>query len=284
MNLNYNVLNIGFKIKRKKFGIGELIFLVLFGGAFTGAGFLAINGLKVDFGWARTYGEVVSSSSKISDGSTTHTPVVRYSVDGQEYWITSSISSGFAPTIGEKREVAYNPDQPNQAKIVEGIGTMWWLWLFPISGVIILVIAPISFILSLRRSSTINNLVQKGMKLQGILSDIQSSGNNNGSYKIIVSAPDSTGTVHNYISDSLDGVAGLSLTNFQNNPIPIDVYIDPANPQNYYVDISGIPNLTPQRISELIQSAIKGKQPKSILDTQQTIDTNKNTQPPISKL
>lgn len=285
IGFNSNMLGNGFRVKRQKFGVGSLIFLLLFGGVFAGAGFFAINSSRIDSNWQRTSGEVIDSSSRVSDGSTTYTPVVKYSVNGQEYQTTSSFSSSFAPAIGEKREVAYNPVQPSQAKIVEGAGTTWWLWLFPVIGVGILVIAPISFIRSLKRSSAINNLVQTGQKLQGVLTDIQSTGgNNNGSYKIVVSATDNAGTVQNYVSDSLNGVAGLALADFHNNPIPIDVYIDPINPHNYYVDISDIPNLTPERITQLIQSATKTAQPQTIMNTGQATPPADNLQPPLPKL
>lgn len=286
IQLNSNMLGNGFKAKRQKFGVGSLIFLLLFGAVFAGAGFFAINSSKVDPNWTRISGEVVDSSSRISDGSTTYTAVVKYSVNGQEYQTTSSFSSSFAPTIGEKREIAYNPSQPNQAKVVEGAGATWWLWLFPIIGVAILIIAPVSFIKSLKRSSEINNLMQTGQKLQGILTDIQSAGsNNNNSYKIVVSATDNTGTVQNYVSDSIGGIGGLAMADFQSNPIPIDVYIDPTNPQNYYVDIADIPNLTPERITQLIQSAAKTAQPQTVLNAQQpTVPPADNSQPPFPKV
>jgi len=71
-------------------------------------------------------------------------------------------------------------------------------------------------------------------------------------YNLIVSAS-YNGVVNNYISDSLNGVAGLAMSDFNNNPISIDVYINPLNPEEYYVDISDIPTLTPDRIIELIK-------------------------------
>ena len=103
--------------------------------------------------------------------------------------------------------------------------------------------------------------MQSGQKLQGILVDVQSEGSdNNSGYKIVVSATDTSGAVQNYVSDSLTGIGGLAIADFRSNPIPIDVYIDPANPQNYYVDVADIPNLTPERIGELIKSAMQNKQ------------------------
>lgn len=274
----------GFKVKRQKFGVGILIFLVIFGAVFTGAGYFALNSSSVDAGWQRVSGEIVSLSNGTSDGSTTYSPVVKYSVDGEAYRVTSSFSSSFAPTIGETREVAYNPAQPNQAKVVEEAGTTWWLWVFPLSGVAIIVIAIISFIKSLQRSGEIRRLMQTGQKLQGVMTDLQSTGTNNNGSKIVVSAVDATGATQSYLSDSITGIGGIAMADFQTNPIAIDVYVDPLNPKNYYVDIADVPGLTPQRISELLQSAAKRVQTQTVAAPQPTTPPVDNPQPPIPKL
>ncbi len=167
INFNSNMLGSGFKVKRQKFGVGSLVFLLIFGAAFVGAGFLVINGVQIDSSWQRTNGEVVDVYDRTDNGSTTYGPVVKYSVNEQEYQMTGSLSSSFIPTVGERREVAYNPQQPNEAKLVEGIGATWWLWLFPVLGIGMMVVALISFIRSLKRSNTINDLIRTGYKVQG---------------------------------------------------------------------------------------------------------------------
>jgi hypothetical protein len=256
MNLNLNPTMTNFKVRRQNFGIGSLLFLFVFGAVFTGAGVSILNSHRIDPNWTKVTGEIIESSSRISDGSTTYSPVVKYEVNGRSYRVASSIGSSSYPNIGEKREVAYNPTRPDQSKVVEGIGSTWWLYIFPLAGIICLALAPYLFIRSVKRSGNINRLMQSGQKLQGILVDVQSGGgNNNSGYKIVVSAADPSGTVQNYVSDSLTGIGGLALADFRNNPIPIDVYVDPINPQNYYVDVADIPNLTAERISELIKSA-----------------------------
>ncbi len=258
MNINFNSNMItGFQARRRKFGIGSLMFLILFGAVFTVAGAFALKSTQIDPSWPRISGQVISSSSHISNGSTTYVAVVQYQTNGQTYQVTSGIGSSSYPRIGDTRQVAYNPSQPNEAKLVESASSTLWLYLFPVIGIACLVLAPYAFIKSLRRSSHIKSLIQNGQKLQGILTDIQNMGsnNNNNSYKIVVSATDNTGTVQSYISDTLGGIGGLGMADFRNNPIPIDVYINPANSRDYYVDVSDIPGLTPGRIAELIKSA-----------------------------
>ncbi|QQS18043.1 DUF3592 domain-containing protein [Candidatus Saccharibacteria bacterium] len=250
-----------YKARRQKFGIGSLLFLMLFGAIFTGVGVFALISNKVDPSWTRVTGEVVDSSSHRNDGSTTYSPIVQYEVNGQSYRVASSISSSSYPRIGEKREIAYNPVRPDQSKVVQSASTQWIIYLFPMVGVACLAIAPYAFIRSARRSNNINQLMQSGQKLQGILVDIRPDGsNNNSGYKIVVAATDPSGAVQNYTSDSLTGIGGLAVADFRNTPIPIDVYIDPLRPQDYYVDVADIPNLTPQRIGELIKSATQNKQ------------------------
>lgn len=278
MNIGFNSnMATGFKTRRQKFGVGSLIFLVLFGAIFTGAGVAALKQTKIDPSWTRVTGEVVDLSSHTSDGSTTYSPIVKYEVNGRSYRVASSISTSSYPSIGEKREIAYNPSRPDQSKVVEGAGSTWWLYLFPAVGIACLVIAPVSFIRSVKRSGNINRLMQSGQKLQGILVDVQSEGsNNNSGYKIVVSATDTSGTVQNYVSDSLAGIGGVAMADFRNNPIPIDVYVDPANPQNYYIDVANIPNLTPERIGELIKFATQNKQGGTFADRE------KPSTPPIN--
>ncbi len=267
MNISFNNAdNTNFKVRRQKFGFGSLILILIIGAVFAAAGGFAYKSMQVDKSWPRIQGEIVDVSKNISNGSTTYTPIIKYVVRGTNYQVTSSSSSSFYPTIGGKKEIAYNPSQPDQAKVIEGSGITMLILLFPAIGVLMLILGPTLFIRSVKRSQRIKSLMESGQKIQGIIVDIKSMGsNNNTAYKIVVAANDNLGTVQNYTSDSLSGTAGLAMTDFRNNPIPIDVYIDSANPQNYYVDISDIPNLTPQRIGDLIKSAVTNNQMKSVV-------------------
>ncbi len=279
INLNSNMMG-GLKTKRQKFGIGSLIGMLLFGVIFAGGGIFALTSNNVDSSWTRVSGKVVRSSSSTSDGSTTYTPVVEYSADGKSYEVTGSIGTSSHPSIGSSREVAYNPEHPDQGKVIESAGAMWFVYLFPIIGILTILYAPYQFIRSRKRDAAINNLVQTGQKSQGVLVDIQNQNTSNNStnstntYRIVVAATGPDGTVQNCVSDPLTGIGGLAMANFRNTPIPIDVYFNPTNPQEYYVDVSDIPNLTPERIGELLKSTVS-KQPDS------TVTGEKPPMPPI---
>lgn len=268
------------KVRRQKFGVGSLIILLVFGVVFTGAGLLIIKSSRIDPSWTKVTGRIVSSSTHINNGSTTYAPVVQYQVGEQLYTVTGSISSSAYPAIGSQRQIAYNPAQPQNAKVVEGASSKVFLYIFPAIGIGLLLFAPIAFVRSLRRNGDITNLVQTGQKLQGVLTDIQTSfgANNASSYKVVVSATDSTGSVQTYISDSLTGIGGLAMADFRTHPIPIDVYVNPANPKDYYVDVSDVPNLTPDRIASLLQSAT-GQQVNTFAGGEQP-NVASPTQPP----
>lgn len=278
----------GYKIKRQKFGIITLIFIMLVGAAFLAMGLLVLKSSSVDKTWVKIQGKVVNISRNTNSGSTMYSPVVSYVVNDTTYEKTSSSSSSILPAVGSTREVAYNPSNPNEAKIVEGNGSNFIVMLFPLTGLAILIIAPILFIKSSIRSKNINNMVKSGQKIQGIIVDIKSTGNGtNNTYTVVASAADASGQVQYYTSDHLNGLGGLAMADYRNNPIPIDIYIDPSNPKNYYVDISDIPNLTPERIMGLARSAATSTQPTSlnpIVDPQtQAQQTPPSPQPPTTQ-
>jgi hypothetical protein len=155
-------------------------------------------------------------------------------------------------------------------------------WQFPIIGIAISLIGVFLLVRSLIRARNIKNLIRTGQKLQGVLIDVQTTQDNHkrNTYQIVVSATDSMGVVQNYVSDRLNSIGGLAMMDPRTNPIPIDVYVDATNPQNYYVDISDIPNLTPERIIELLQTAAKTAQPQTIYPQQSTPPITETAQIP----
>lgn len=83
MNINLSSNPANLNLRRQKFGIISLVFMLLFGGAFMGAGVFALNSIQPDPNWTKVTGDVVEASSSSSSGSTSYTPVVRYVVNGQ---------------------------------------------------------------------------------------------------------------------------------------------------------------------------------------------------------
>lgn len=106
--------------------------------------------------------------------------------------------------------------------------------------------SPILFVRSLRRSKIIKNLMQIGEKILGVVVRVKIIGGPKGinHYRIIVSATDKTGIVQEYISDPTNSYADLTVIDFNRNQIPADVYVNPVDSKQYYVDVDSIPDLT----------------------------------------
>ncbi len=242
--------------KRNTFGVGSLIGLLILGAMFLGIGGIIVASSQIDSTWTRVDGTVVGSD-RSSTNDSAYTPIVSYTVNGATYQVKSSISTSSYPTVGSTMQVAYSPSSPANAKIVAGKSTMVLLLIFPAIGLIMLILAPVLFVRSRKRGQAIEQLIQTGQKVTGVMTDIKQTGSKNGSstYKLVVSAADASGTVRQYTSDSLTGMIGLVMASFQGKAMPIDVYLDPGNPDHYYVDISDIPSLDAQSITRLVNSA-----------------------------
>lgn len=225
---------------------------------FLGVGGFITQETSIDPSWAKTTGTVVSvvtDHARYSSGTGTHTPVIEYTVRDQKYRVTSQISDGTYPDVGTSREVAYNPAQPGEAKVVGSVVNRGFLFIFPLVGLGLVILGPILYLRSRRRGRAIQRLMQHGYKLEGVLTDLQSPDGGK-SIKVVVSAIDPAGTPRTYVSDPINGLGLLTLSDeLTRNPLKIDVYVDPANPQNYYVDIADLPELNAERINLLVQRA-----------------------------
>jgi len=256
------------KPKRATFGVGGLITTTIVGILFVFIGIFAITILKPDPTWLTVQGKVLSvtQTTASSSQSAMYVPVVQYTVGGVNYTLTSSESSSQSPTIGDSAEVLYNPASPTQAKVKQSAVFSVLVWLLPIAGILVFIAGIVGFIRSRNRTARIQNLLSSGVKVQGVVSEVSARQSNNTgvssndnssvSYIIRVSATNLSGVVQTYTSDSVVGFGALALADFRTTPIAIDVYLDPSDATNYYVDISEIPNLTPARIAEMVASAI----------------------------
>lgn len=278
MNLNISSGMLGglnTKTRRKTFGTANFAATLVVGIVFVVAGIAMYRSTNIDPQWVRVDGQVISNtpyssssntdSSNGSGSSTTYTQTVGYSVKATTYKVTSSLASNSQAAIGSSKSVAYNPANPAEAKIVQGSSSKLFAAIFAAIGLFIVVVAPFAYLRSKHRGQAIASLQQSGVKVTGLVVNILSNGPENvdanrsqngtsGGYKIVVAAPDLQNVTQQYTSDSLSGLGGLAISDFATHAIPIDVYLDPSNPANYYVDISDIPNLTADRIKDMVRS------------------------------
>lgn len=244
------------KPKRNGFGVGSLVMMIFLGLVFTGASLPFVGKELVASQWPTVRGTITHvTTSRNSDNQTMYQPTVTYSVNGTSYQTTPNFTSSAARSVGDTMTIAYNEADPGDS-VIRSQGFDLFIYLFPLIGLTCLVLAPILYIKSRRRGSTISNLTSRGQKVSGIVTNILDERTaNSGGIKVVVSATDpTTGQVNEYISDEVTGNT-FGLLQYRTNPIPMDVYISQANPEEYYVDISDIPSLTPEKIMSLIQGS-----------------------------
>ena len=250
--MNFDFKRLQLKSKRQKFNYLGFINLFILGVMFLVVGYPIATSTGNDDNWEKISGEIVGSFTAITDNGTTYRAVVEYVVNGRTYTITDQVSSVAYPQIGTTKEVAFNPSQPSQAKVIVSGGWLLLVYIFPILGVFFLLLGTFLIIRTIRRNKNITTLLSNGQKLHGVVVGFQSHGSGRRrSYKITVAVTDSLGVSQNYVSDSVTGGFGLGVADFATNKIPIDVYVDPTNSRNYYVDIEDIPAVTSRKLVDL---------------------------------
>ena len=232
----------------KKPGWFSYVFAFIGVGLLAGALALALN-TRSFISSAKSAPGVVTEliQKRDSDGSVTYTPVTTFTADnGSTITFTSSFSSN-PPSydVGEKVEVLYAPDNPNEARI-RGFGS---LWLGPvILGGLGLVFSAIGFgiTIALRlRAKRREWLMAYGTE---ILADFQSVERNT-SLKVNGRSPwrviaqwqnPETGQLHVFNSENL----WFDPSNYIQTK-QLKVLLDPKNAKRYHVDISFLPQLAP---------------------------------------
>jgi hypothetical protein len=193
-----------------------------------------------------TVTELVEKRDK-DDGSITYTPVVAFTADnGATVSFTSSFSSQPAAyAVGEKVEVLYAPDDPNDARI-KGFGS---LWLGPlIMGVLGLVFSGIGFgILTAGRLNKKKRdwLMAYGTEIQAEFQSVDRNTslkvNGRSPWRIVAQWHNpETGQLHVFSSENIWFDPTAHVTTKQ-----LKVLLDPKDSKRYHVDISFLPQLAP---------------------------------------
>jgi hypothetical protein len=226
------------------FSIVKYGFAILGTGLLVGAGALRAHTSSFLAHASHAQGTVVALQPKRSDNSTTYSPVVHFKHGTEVIEFTSSTSSnppGYH--VGETVPVLYLDSDPYNAKldfffslwggavILGGIGTVFLL----IGGGMILV--------PLRRKRVDDYLAHQGVPIEadiqsvGINTDVSINGRN--PFRIVAQWQDpATAKVHVFESHNIwfDPSSYIKQK-------AIRVFVDPANPKKYYVDVSFLPQL-----------------------------------------
>lgn len=223
----------------------KLIFttiLILFGIFFIGASTYIFNDIQTFIEKSlSTTGTVIRLSEEFDDDNDIlFSPIVRFeTIKGKIIEFKSTTSSN-PPShrVGENVSVLYDPKNPYNAKI----NSFTSLWLAPILflglGIIFSGIGSFIFIDRLKSKKKANWLLMNGRKLTSEIKSIESdlSGNFLGQSpnKIYSQWLDPlTNNIHNFESEEIwFDLKDLVKSN------TIDVYVDPINVREYYMDIS----------------------------------------------
>jgi hypothetical protein len=134
----------------------------------------------------------------------------------------------------------------------------WFFSIFIFVGAFILVSSIRSYAHSRNREKVIAKITSYGHKTTGIVIGINHTSTSNSvkSYKVTVTANNSTGQAQNFTSDTIvDEAIILSIAQYKTIPIAMDVYIDPADPKKYYVDVDSAPTAAPANIQQLVEAS-----------------------------
>lgn len=94
--------------------------------------------------WIKTSGYVIDNKKVYR--SNNYITTVKYSVEDKEYQIIRGIGTPYFDVDKKLFEVAYNPNQLSEAKVVETIKTSWFIFVFPFICILFLIQMCVSLI------------------------------------------------------------------------------------------------------------------------------------------
>jgi hypothetical protein len=217
-------------------GILSYLFLLIGIGLLAGAGYIYFHTSDFVANASKAAGTVV--------GLRSGAPEVKFTAhDGREVQFTSSVSSKPpAYSVGEKVEILYRPDRPEDAKV----NAFMSLWL----GVIILgalgsmfALVGAGIIFGWGRRAADPSLKLTGLSIQtdfqGVERDANYSAGGRHPFFVVTQWKNpATGEIHLFHSDPIwyDPAAHMKTGK-------ITVYIERGNPEKYFMDLSFLPKL-----------------------------------------
>lgn len=137
----------GDDLKNIKLSIKQEFVQLTLGTLFTAAGAFLILTTRTSPSWITTTGKVIGSSNTSGKA---RSPVIQYQVDDQSYTVTTNNRSSEYPDVGGSLQVAYNPSNPNQSKIIEPLQLEFFFWGLFLLGISALLPSAIRLIYSAR--------------------------------------------------------------------------------------------------------------------------------------
>lgn len=99
-------------LRARVVSLGFCVLLLVFG-------LYLLSSNNINASWIHTVGEVVNSQMNLYQHDEKRDITVRYNVAGHDYNVFDTVSAGGKTAKGDKREVAYNPNTPAEAKLIK---------------------------------------------------------------------------------------------------------------------------------------------------------------------
>ncbi len=184
-------------------------------------------------------GNDFTRSIKTGTGSGSYHPIVEYSYNGKVVSFRSSMGSNPSMyDVGEKVQVCFDPDDMKNAQIKNFFSQNLVSFILGSIGLIFFVIGGVFGLVAWNRNKTINWLLANGTRIEADFDAVKLNPlvkvNGRNPHQIHCHWKDKlTNTIYNFKSDNI--YTGDPSRNMKTKLL---VYIDPANPKKYYIDLS----------------------------------------------
>jgi len=176
-----------------------------------------------------------------SDGDTSHTVMVEYSVDGKKYKGTLDYyTAGMG--VGDNVKIFYDPNNPND---FIGDGSNIGMLIFVILGSVFATIGTVFIVISIKKKNIQKRLKASNYVIQANIDsfDLNMNLTVNGRHPFILIASAISpydGKTYKFKSESIWNDLTLSFEKYNIKTVP--VYVNPKNYKEYYVDIDYFKN------------------------------------------
>jgi hypothetical protein len=122
----------------RAFGVQLLRFTLVVGALLIGTGFVARYPGSLPVGWRQLDGMVASAVGRQSSNTRLYYSVVQYQALGYSYEVNDPHGNTTAPDLGTTEPVAFNPEEPAQAKLLSATPPNYFRFLFPALGILVI--------------------------------------------------------------------------------------------------------------------------------------------------
>lgn len=192
----------------------------------------------------RTSGHVIGLGLDSSEGRSIWYPVIHFNdARGSDHEFVASVgSTGYRSLLGQEIDVLYLPDNPKEARITGFEGQYLGALVAAIFGIAFLLVGALPLMLLYRPQSFQERLLQEGLPIQvtliGVVLNSSAEMNGHSPWRIVCQWVDrETNKLYLFHSENIN----YDPTPWLKKRRQTIVYLDRENINQYYVDISWLP-------------------------------------------